>query len=99
MASRASIFVFGSGDVSNENGCSGCYTGWIIETTTGLGHRLIVVVSYAVVAVEDFIDVGNILGKSWVSLWPIFLIECDQIHVGTSSPKIPNFGFQCNHSV
>ncbi len=24
-----------------------------------------------VVAVEDFIDVGNILGKSWVSLWSL----------------------------
>ena len=24
-----------------------------------------------VVAVENFIDVGNILGKSWVSLWKI----------------------------
>ncbi len=26
-----------------------------------------------VVAVEDFIDVGNILGKSWVSLWTAFV--------------------------
>ncbi len=24
-----------------------------------------------VVAVEDFIDVGNILGKSWVGLWKV----------------------------
>ncbi len=39
------------------------------------------------VAVEDFIDVGNILGKSWVSLWikgwslPVrgfFLFVCEQ---------------------
>ncbi len=30
-----------------------------------------------VVAVEDFIDVGNILGKIWVSLYPIrIVISC-----------------------
>ncbi len=26
-----------------------------------------------VVAVEDFLDVGNILGKSWVSLYHLFV--------------------------
>ncbi len=28
--------------------CGGCYSGWIIELTTGLGHQSIVVVWYAV---------------------------------------------------
>ncbi len=27
------------------------------------------------VEVEDFIDVGNILGKSWVSLWGIRVVK------------------------
>ena len=49
-----------------------------IKTTTGLGHQLVncnclicsgIVVNDEVVAVEDFIDVVNILAKSWVGLY------------------------------
>ncbi len=68
-----------------------------VETTTGLGHQLIVVVSYPVafaendevVAVEDFIDVGNILGKSWVSLLKI--LHNGQALLGSiGSPSLHN---------
>ncbi len=33
-----------------------------------------------VVAVEDFIDVGNILGKSWVSLYTLNMLDSTMKH-------------------
>ena len=49
-----------------------------IATTSSFSAKLLIFSGFAendeVVAVEDFIDVGNILGKIWVSLSRVYLL-------------------------